>query len=60
VNGCTNVYDEEKLNTFNMEDIDLSDPFSISKFVYKTGINIEQNFFHVLRDNKIDSLFTFI
>lgn len=56
VNGCTNVYDDEKLNKIDLEDIDLSDPISISKFIYQTGINIEQNFFNVLRDNKIESI----
>ena len=55
VNGVVNVYDEEKWNTIDLENIDLTDPISISKFIYQTGINIDQNFFNVLRDNKIQS-----
>lgn len=59
VNGCVNIYDEENIestiNNMTIEDIDLSDPTSISKFIYHTGLNIDQNLFGVLRDNKISS-----
>ena len=56
VNGCVSVYDEDKVgDNMAIEDFDLSDPSSISNFIYKTGLNIDQNFFSVLRDNKISS-----
>ena len=57
VNGCVSVYDEDKVgDNMAIEDFDLSDPSSISNFIYKTGLNIDQNFFNVLRDNKISSI----
>lgn len=59
VNGCVNIYDDENIEStvsnMTIEDIDLSDPASISKFIYQTGLNIDQNLFSVLRDNKISS-----
>jgi len=57
VNGCVNVYDENVVQNSNMaiEDIDLNNSASISKFIYQTGLNINQSFFNVLRDNAISS-----
>ena len=58
INGCTNVYDEKLLkDSFNMsmDNLDLSDPASISRFIYQTGLNIDQSFFNILRDNSISS-----
>ena len=59
--GCLNTYalDEQLAkigeSSIDMDGLDLSDPFKISKFIYHTGMNIDQNFFNVLRDNKISS-----
>ena len=62
--GCINTYSlDEKITkksgdefSIEMGCLDLSDPIKISKFIYKTGMNIDQNFFNVLRDNKISSI----
>lgn len=58
-NGCSNSFsiDQFQPSEFNMDNLDLSDPFKISKFIYQTGLNIDQNFFNVFRDNKISSKF---
>ncbi len=53
VNGCVNVYDENVAQNFHLDDIDMNSTASISKFIYKTGLSINQNFFNILRDNKI-------
>jgi RNA exonuclease 1 len=67
--GCMNTYalDESITKSGSGEDLliqmgslDLSDPMKISKFIYQTGMNIDQNFFNVLRDNKISSNFFFV
>lgn len=58
INGCTNVYDEKLLKdsfSMSMDNLDLSDPASISRFIYQTGLNIDQSFFNILRDNSISS-----
>lgn len=61
VNGCVNLYDDENIvgtiNNMSIEDINLGDTRSISKFIYQTGLNIDQNIFNVLRDNKISSIY---
>ena len=66
--GCINTYNLDNEQTasrgkatndtaflIDMHSDDLSDPVKISKFIYHTGMNIDQNFFNVLRDNKISS-----
>jgi hypothetical protein len=60
INGCMNIYNSEQslltktfgqsLNTLNFGDV-----HSISKFIYQTGINIDQNVFNVLRNHCISS-----
>ena len=67
VNGCTNVFSSSSSTIADEGDfhvkVDLeamassmSDPFAISKFIYHTGLNIKQNFFNILRDNKHTSI----
>jgi hypothetical protein len=64
INGCTNMYNdsenpEAKIEQFCFEDLDLSNASSISKFIYDTGLNIDQNFFNVLNRNNISSNVSF-
>lgn len=56
VNGCTNVY-KDQIIFDNFENNNLSDVSSINKFIYQTGLNIDQNFFQVLIDNSIKSVY---
>ncbi|RNA33498.1 RNA exonuclease NEF-sp isoform X2 [Brachionus plicatilis] len=58
VNGCTNVYKDHVAMPFEGFDNSFKDNVaSISKFIYQTGLNIEQNFFQVLIDNSIKSVY---
>lgn len=58
VNGCTNVYKDHLATSFEAFDpTNLGDVASISKFIYQTGLNIDQNFFQVLLDNSIKSIY---
>lgn len=58
VNGCTNVYKNHLATPFEgFDPTNLSDVSSISKFIYHTGLNIDQNFFQVLLDNSIKSIY---
>ncbi len=59
MNGCTNIFEDDEVNIMD-SNLNLSDPASISKFIYQTGLNINQDFFDVLRDNKITSNFNLI
>jgi hypothetical protein len=55
INGCTNSYDEalQLENKMDIDNLDMTDPTTVSKFIYQTGLNIDQDFFHVLRDNNL-------
>lgn len=59
VNGCVNIYEdfhnETNISHMTMDNTDLSDPDTISKYIYQTGLNINQEFFNILRDNEISS-----
>ena len=59
INGCTNSYDEsvQLESKLDMMNLDLSDPATVSKFIYATGLNIEQDFFHLLRDNNLSGIY---
>jgi hypothetical protein len=62
INGCTNLYDEVEYkkfheNHFDTEKLDLSDPATIAKFIYQTGLNIDQDLFKVLNDNLLDGIY---
>lgn len=61
INGCINMFDQEDHNIINLDGLsNLSDPARIAKFIYQTGLNIQQDFFNVLRDNDISSKINFI
>lgn len=58
VNGCTNIYNENQLKEsidLNIFGLDLSNSSAISRFIYQTGLNIDQNFFSLLKTNQIKS-----
>lgn len=59
INGCTNIFEESQfkdtIENMTLDDINIKDPYAISKFIYQTGLNIDQNFFNILRDYKISS-----
>ena len=58
VNGCTNIYNENQLKEsidLNIFGLDLSNSSAISRFIYQTGLNIDQNFFSLLKSNQIKS-----
>lgn len=59
VNGCTSVFDDDA-NTIGgdlvgFDQIDFTNDESIRKFIYQTGLNIEQNFFDALTRNSVSS-----
>lgn len=55
------MFDQEDHNIINLDGLsNLSDPARIAKFIYQTGLNIQQDFFNVLRDNDISSKINFI
>ena len=61
INGCINMFDQEDHNIINLDGLNnLSDPARIAKFIYQTGLNIQQDFFNVLRDNDISSKINWI
>jgi hypothetical protein len=61
INGCINMFDQEDHNIINLDCLNnLSDPARIAKFIYQTGLNIQQDFFNVLRDNDISSKINWI
>jgi hypothetical protein len=59
INGCTNSYDEalQLENKIDIDNLDMTDPATVSKFIYQTGLNIDQDFFHVLRDSNLNGEF---
>jgi hypothetical protein len=61
INGCINMFDQEDHNLINLDGLSsLSDPAKIAKFIYQTGLNIQQEFFNVLRDNDISSIISIL
>ena len=61
INGCINMFDQEDHNIINLDGLNsLSDPAKIAKFIYQSGLNIQQDFFNVLRDNDISSKINWI
>lgn len=53
ISGCTNIYQEQ----INLSiDVDLSSPDKISRFIYQTGMNIDQNFYSILKRHSINSV----
>lgn len=56
INGCTSMFDEEDANDLaGFDQVDMNNEESIRKFIYQTGLNIEQNFFDVLSRHSISS-----
>jgi hypothetical protein len=54
------MFDQEDHNLINLDGLNsLSDPAKIARFIYQTGLNIQQDFFNVLRDNDISSKIEF-
>lgn len=62
INGCTSQLDEdgaddETNDWVGFDQVDFNSDESIRKFIYQTGINIEQNFFDALKRSDISSTY---
>lgn len=56
INGCTSMFNEEdQADLAGFDQVDLNSEESIRKFIYQTGLNIEQDFFDVLGRSSISS-----
>lgn len=56
INGCTSMLDEEdRIDLAGFDQVDLNNEESIRKFIYQTGLNIEQSFFDALKRHSISS-----
>lgn len=64
IHGCTSMFDEEATlsaeDLLGFDEVDFTNEESIRKFIYQTGLNIEQNFFDVLNRNSISSRYLII
>jgi hypothetical protein len=59
INGCTDAFGSQQLEmNICLDDqmSDLSDPAKLSKFIYQSGINIDQSFENVLKTHSITNI----
>lgn len=59
INGCKEIFDDNLTMLDGFENADLSSPETISKFIYQTGLNVDQNLFNILKDYEIPSKIMF-
>lgn len=59
INGCTNLSQQDQMSSsieqMFLDESNIKDMSTITKIIYETGLNIDQNFFQVLLDNSVSS-----